>query len=116
MSCERHMQSALVTSEPCLLCTMERIAKERDDALYRIAVIEEDLHSEMLAKESALTELEDARVVIARTEKMQHALEQLGLVCEQAVEILDEPVFHSTEYENALDALRDAGYLNDGTE
>ncbi len=116
MNCERHTQSPLVTSDPCLLCTMEQIAKERDDALYRVTVIEEDLHSEMLAKESALDDLENARLIIAQAGKMQHALEQLGLICEQAVEILDEPVFQSTEYENALDALRAAGYLDDKPE
>jgi hypothetical protein len=92
---------------------MERVARERDEALYRIATLEEDLHSEILAKESALTELEDARSVVAQTEKLQHSMEQLSLICKDAVEILDAPVFHSTEYENTLDAMRAAGFLDD---
>ncbi len=117
MSCDRHLQSPMISSptsdQACMLCAIEKVAKDRDDALYRIASLEEDLHSEILAKESALTELEDARSVVAQTEKLQHSLEQLSLICTEAVELLDAPVFHSTEYENTLDAMRAAGFLDD---
>lgn len=113
MSCDKHKTSRLVSGTGCLLCAIDKVARQRDDALYRISSVEEDLHCELEAKEALLLELADARHVIEKTVELRNAMEGLRDICSEAAEILDAPVFNSAEYENTLDAMRAAGYLDD---